>query len=64
MKFNPNQPLGLPKGSVRSILALIVMIPFTVIAFRSGVQLSGDQLIGVMSLVLLAYFNSKTESNS
>ncbi len=62
--MNPRQPLGLPQGSVRAILALIVMAPFLIIALRSNVQLSGDQLIGVMSLVLLAYFNRPNDTKA
>lgn len=59
-----NQPLGLPKGSVRAILALIVVAPVAVIALKSGVQFTGDQVIGLVSLVLLAYFNKTSTSDN
>jgi len=54
--FDPTQALGLPKGSVRAILALIVVVPFLIIALTSGLSITGDQFIGVLSLVLTAYF--------
>lgn len=62
--FNGSQPLGLPKGSVRALLALVVVVPVAVISLKSGVQFTGDQVIGLVSLVLLAYFNKTNTSES
>lgn len=62
--FNPKQPLGLPTGSVRSILALLVVAPFAYLALKSGVQLTGDQVVGIISLVLLAYFNKSSTNGA
>lgn len=59
MPWNKNQPLGLPVGSVRAILALLVISPITYLALKSGIVLSGDQFVGLASLVLLAYFAAK-----
>ena len=57
--MNPNQPLWLPKGSIRAILALLLIVPVTVIALRSNIVLTGDQLIGVVMAVITAYFIDK-----
>lgn len=60
--LNPNEPLGLPKGSIRSILALVIVAPVAALALTSGIQLSGDQFIGVVTLVLTAYFVDKANN--
>ena len=57
--MNPNQPLWLPKGSVRSLLALVIVVPVAVIALSSGIAISGDQFVGLVTLVLTAYFVDK-----
>lgn len=57
--MNPNQPLWMPKGSVRAIIALLVIAPITVVALRSNIAFTGDQVIGIASLVLTAYFVQK-----
>jgi len=57
--MNGNQPLWLPKGSVRAILALVIVVPIAVVALRSNIMFSADQVIGLASLVLLAYFNQQ-----
>lgn len=57
--LNKNQPLGLPAGSVRAILALLVVSPIAWLALKSGITISADQFVGLASLVLLAYFANK-----
>lgn len=57
--FNPRQPLGLPQGSVRAILALLVITPVTFISLKSGVTFTGDQVVGLAALVMTAYFVQK-----
>lgn len=57
--MNPRQPLWMPQGSVRAVLALLIIVPVTVVAVRSNITFSADQLIGLASLVLTAYFVSK-----
>jgi hypothetical protein len=57
--MNPNQPLWLPKGSVRAILALALVIPVTALALTSGIKLNGDQFVGLVTLILTAYFVDK-----
>lgn len=64
MNFNGQQPLGLPKGSVRAILALLIIVPITIVALRSGIQFTGDQVIGLASMVLMAYFVDKAAGTS
>lgn len=60
--FTKDQPLGLPQGSVRSILALVIVVPVAFLAVTSGIKLSGDQFVGVVTLVLTAYFVDKAAS--
>lgn len=62
--FQKNQPLGLPRGSVRAILALLVIAPVTFISLKSGVTFTGDQVIGLASLVMTAYFVAKAGGGS
>ena len=57
--MNPNQPLWMPKGSIRAILALVITVPIAIIVLRSGITFSADQVIGLASLVLTAYFVQK-----
>lgn len=62
--LNPKQPLGLPQGSVRAILALLIVAPITAISLKSGVVLSGDQVIGFATAVVGFYFLNKTAASS
>jgi len=62
--FDKNQPLWLPSGSVRAILALLIIIPIMFISLRSDVKLTGDQVMGFASLVLTAYFVAKASKTS
>ena len=57
--MNGNQPLWLPKGSIRAILALVITVPIAIIVLRSAITFSADQVIGLASLVLTAYFVQK-----
>lgn len=63
MRLSNNQPLWMPSGSVRAIIALLLVIPLAIIALRSGITLTGDQLIGVVGLVVTAYFVQKAGEN-
>lgn len=62
--LNPNEPLWLPRGSIRSILSLLIVIPVVVLALNSGIVLTGDQFVGLVSLVLTAYFVQKGRAAS
>lgn len=62
--LNPKQPLWMPPGSVRAIIAGLIVTPFVFIALKSGVVLTGDQFVGVLTLVLSAYFISKSASDA
>jgi hypothetical protein len=57
--FNSKTPLWMPNGSVRALLALLIVVPVFVISLKSGVVLTGDQVIGLTSLILTAYFVQK-----
>jgi hypothetical protein len=57
--LSKSEPLYLPRGSVRAILALLIVAPVTVALLLSGMKFTSDQAIGLASLVLTAYFVSK-----
>ena len=57
--LNPNEPLWLPPGSVRAIISLVLVVPLAVIFLRSAIVISADQAIGVVTIVLAAYFIQK-----
>jgi hypothetical protein len=54
--MNLRQPLWMPQGSVRAVLALLIVAPITVVILRSNITFTADQVIGLASLVLSAYF--------
>ena len=58
--FNPKEPLWLPPGSVRAIISLVLVVPLAVIFLRSAIVISADQAIGVVTIVLAAYFIQKS----
>lgn len=58
------QPLWLPKGSVRSILALMYSASFVLACFISTVPKEGlIALGGLVGVVVTHYFRSREESN-
>jgi len=58
------QPLWLPRGSIRAIIALIVVAPVAILALTSNITLTGDQFVGLVSLIIGAYFVQKTAAQS
>lgn len=56
-KFNRNQPLGMPIGSVRAILALALVGACVGLALAGVV--SGDKIANLAELAVLFYFGSK-----
>ena len=67
--FDPKQPLWMPQGSVRALLALIVVIG--TVALIVALALSGVldakeaalMLIGLATLVLNAYFLTRKDTS-
>lgn len=60
--FNRNQPLWLPRGSVRAVLALMVVgITMTMFALNRGVP---DALAAIVSVVIMAYFNERAQASA
>lgn len=58
MKYlNGTEPLGLPRGSVRAILALLVA-GTAMLLFAAQREVT-DGLIGLVGVVLAYYFNSR-----
>lgn len=62
--MNPDQPLGLPKGSIRAILALLLVVPVAFLVATSGIRFTADQAIGIVSLVIAAYFVQKASGGN
>lgn len=61
--MNRNQPLWMPPGSVRALLALLIVVPIAIVILRSPITITSDQLIGLASLVLSAYFIVKAAAS-
>lgn len=57
--FDPKQPLWMPKGSVRAIIALLIIIPVTVLALTSNIAINADQFVGLVTMIIGAYFVQK-----
>jgi hypothetical protein len=57
-----DQPLWLPRGSVRAILALVAVIPtMALFALNRDVP---EALAAVVSVVLMAYFNDRRQTDA
>lgn len=58
--MSPREPLWLPRGSVRAIIALVVVIAF-VIAFLTGVAKVDPKDFGaIVVIVVTAYFITRS----
>ena len=59
--MNPNGPLGLPKGSVRALLA-VSLVGASVYGFVAG-QIAGDQFLQLVTMAAAFYFLDKRNGN-
>lgn len=60
--FNSTEPLGLPRGSIRAILALAIVFVF---AGRLAAGFAIDPtLVAILTLVLRDYFQSRTDESA
>jgi tryptophan-rich sensory protein len=57
--LNPQEPLWLPPGSVRAIIAIILVAVFAVVAIRSAITIEAKDLVTIVILVLGFYFIAK-----
>jgi hypothetical protein len=57
--MNRKQPLWLPPGSVRSIIALLLVGAFVVVVIRSNIVIEAKDLNTIVILVLGFYFIAK-----
>ncbi len=55
--FNPKQPLWLPQGSVRAILALVLVTAVVALAFLG--LITADRLVELAAVVVAFYFAGK-----
>lgn len=55
--LNPRQPLWLPAGSVRAILALLLVLAVIAMGFMG--RIDAKELLPLASLVVGAYFVNK-----
>jgi len=61
MFIKNENPLGLPAGSVRSIIALTFVVAF-VFGFLFWDKISGEQIENIILIVIGFYFGSKINS--
>lgn len=57
-----NEPLGLPKGSVRAILAIGTVLGGSIFMFKGVIQF--EQFMTMTAAVFAFYFSSKGQSIS
>lgn len=62
--LQPDQPLFLPKGSVRAILALIITVVVAYLIVKAAPSLTGEQVMTLAVLVLGAYFITKSATST
>lgn len=55
--MNPNQPLWLPPGSVRAVLALMLVGVLSYLAVTG--QIKAESFIGIVAAVVAFYFGTK-----
>jgi hypothetical protein len=57
--MNRDQPLWMPPGSVRSLMALMVTATFCYVAIRSQIEIEAKDLVTIVILILGFYFIAK-----
>jgi uncharacterized membrane protein len=57
--LDPKQPLWLPEGSVRAIIAILLVLAFVWVVIRSGIVIEAKDLNTIVILVLGFYFIAK-----
>lgn len=60
--FDPRQALGLPRGSIRAILALLLVVAVIAMAFLG--RLDAKELLPLASVVVTAYFVQKAAAGN
>ncbi len=63
--WNKEQALGLPKGTVRAILAvgIIGVFCYAVITTKDSIKITGADLKGLVSMIVTFYFAFKMHQN-
>jgi hypothetical protein len=62
MALNPNEPFGLPSGSIRALIAMAVTT-VTLYLFATGAVVP-EALIAVNGLIIGNYFGSRGQDNA
>jgi uncharacterized membrane protein len=57
--MNRNEPLWLPPGSIRAVIALLLVLAFVWVVIRSGIVIEAKDLNTIVILVLGFYFIAK-----
>jgi hypothetical protein len=57
--FDPKQPLWLPEGSIRAVIALLLVAAFVWVVIRSNIVIEAKDLNTIVILVLGFYFIAK-----
>jgi hypothetical protein len=58
-----NQPLWLPQGSVRAIIAILLVLSFVWVVIRSNIVIEAKDLNTIVILVLGFYFIAKAATS-
>jgi membrane associated rhomboid family serine protease len=61
--LHPNEPLWLPKGSVRAIIALFTVIAIVTFFILLGGEVAIAALAGTLGSVVTWYFTTREKAN-
>jgi len=59
--FKLNQPLGLPKGTVRGVIAIVLTLTFAILALKSKIE--AKDVVAVFMMALGFYFGSRNNQS-
>jgi hypothetical protein len=57
VKLDPRQPLWLPEGSVRAIVALVLVTVLSILTLQG--QVTGEAFLTIVAAVVAFYFGQK-----
>jgi hypothetical protein len=57
--LDPKEPLWLPPGSVRAIIAILLTVAFVLVVLRSSIVIEAKDLVTIVTLVVGFYFISQ-----
>jgi Na+/H+ antiporter NhaD/arsenite permease-like protein len=57
--MNGREPLWLPRGSIRALMGLLLVLAFVVVVLRSSIVIEAKDLNTIVTLVVGFYFIAK-----